>query len=109
MSIEQSEVVDAIGVDPETGEVVLTISDHLDWQDLPEHVFLLQEKLNAYLAFIESGELCEAYPKGEGRTPRIDVITKFPVAPDAHSVLQRIEETLQAAGIGLRIAMFRPQ
>lgn len=42
MSIEQADVIDAIVVDKETGQVVLTISDHLEWGD--DHLLLLQEK-----------------------------------------------------------------
>jgi hypothetical protein len=107
VSIEQTEVVDAISVDPETGEVVLTIADHLDWQDVAGHVYLLQEKVNAYLAFIESGEIGEAYPQGDGRRPRIDVVAKTEVIPDAKPVLAEIETALRAAGIGFRAAVLR--
>ncbi len=107
MSIEQADVIDAISVDPETGEVVLTISDHLDWQDVAGHVFLLQEKVNAYLAFIESGEMAEAYPQGDGRRPRIDVVVKMEVIPEAKPVLAEIQTTLRAAGIGFRATVLR--
>jgi hypothetical protein len=54
MTIEDARIVDFIGVDPVTGHVVLTITDHLPW-DSDEHVLLLQDKLNRYLAFVESG------------------------------------------------------
>lgn len=47
MSIEDQDSVDVIGVN-ESGIVVLTISDHLKWDD--DHLYLLQEKINTYLA-----------------------------------------------------------
>lgn len=53
MSIEETEVIDFIGIDKEQGEVSLTISDHLEWDD--NHLFILQKKLNSYISFIESG------------------------------------------------------
>jgi len=34
MSIEQTDIVDIISTDRATGDVVLTISDHLDWSDI---------------------------------------------------------------------------
>lgn len=47
MSIDQSETVDIISQAPD-GTVVLTISDHLEWDAENEHLLLLQEKLNSY-------------------------------------------------------------
>lgn len=63
MSIEDQGSVDAIGIDQE-GVVVRTLSDHLEWDD--GHLFLLQEKINTYLAFLESGEVFETYPDSKG-------------------------------------------
>ena len=80
VSVENISVVDLIGVDTRSGNVVLTISDHLEWDD-GEHVLLLQHKLNTYLGFIESGELLDRYPNAKGRTAQIAVVFKH--APDA--------------------------
>jgi hypothetical protein len=60
MSVEQKDVIDAIGVNKESGEVVLTISDHLDWEDTSAHLLVLQDKINTYIAFIESGEILQS-------------------------------------------------
>ncbi len=65
MSIEQTDLVDIISIDRMTGEVILTISDHLDWSDCGAHLLLLQSKLNRYLAFVESGEILQSYPKAK--------------------------------------------
>ena len=45
------------------------------WDD-SEHLLLLQEKLNSYLAFIESGEIYESYPRAMGRQLVIDLVLK---------------------------------
>ena len=55
MSVENSQVIDAISINPQD-VVVLTISDHLEWDEENEHLLLLQNKINAYLGVIESGE-----------------------------------------------------
>ena len=65
---------------PLTRVVVLTISDHLGWDD-GEHLLQLQDKLNAYLRFIESGELLEKYPDAKSRRAQITVVCKH--TPDA--------------------------
>ncbi|OGL65770.1 hypothetical protein A2753_02785 [Candidatus Uhrbacteria bacterium RIFCSPHIGHO2_01_FULL_47_11] len=39
MSIEQTSVVDFVSINKE-GEVMLTISDHLEWDEKNEHVVL---------------------------------------------------------------------
>jgi hypothetical protein len=46
MAVEQSDLIDIISTDRVTGDVVLTISDHLDWSDSPAHQVFLQAKLN---------------------------------------------------------------
>ena len=50
MSIDQNRVVDFIGMDLIKNEIILTISDHLEW-GVTDHLVKLQEKLNNYLLF----------------------------------------------------------
>jgi hypothetical protein len=66
-----------ISVDQETGQVTLTVSDHLDWSDSTEHQNILQKKLNAFLAFVESGEILGRYPAAEDRLLVFKVVFKF--------------------------------
>lgn len=56
MSILDANVVDIVGVDPAKGIARLIITDHLEWTSpVQEHLFLLQEKINSYLRFLEGG------------------------------------------------------
>ena len=55
MSVEDDTVVDIIGIEKATGQVVLTISDHLAWDD--DHLRLLERKIATYINFVESGQL----------------------------------------------------
>jgi hypothetical protein len=77
VSVEQLDVVDITSVDARTGHVVLTISDHLDWTDVVRHQVILQRKLNAYFAFVESGELLKQVPDAQGRPVRLNIVFKF--------------------------------
>ncbi|WP_156967154.1 DUF6572 domain-containing protein [Paraburkholderia ferrariae] len=82
MSLENVDVVDAVGMESSTNTIVLTILDSWDWQDQMSHLKSLQAKLNAYFGFIESGQIYEAYPDARGKALRIDILGRFPV-PDA--------------------------
>lgn len=47
MAISDVEAVDAVGIEPETGNAMLVITDDLDWSD-PGHLNALQQKVTAY-------------------------------------------------------------
>ncbi|WED65258.1 hypothetical protein PXH66_00120 [Synoicihabitans lomoniglobus] len=103
MSVDQTNVVDAIGRLRDTGDVALTISDHLDWDSPEEHLFTLQEKINSYLAFIESGQIWEEFEDAKGKKVFIDVY--FRVAPpegDAMRFLATARQAIESAGFHFR-------
>jgi hypothetical protein len=54
---------------------MLTISDHLVWGD--EHLYMLQEKINKYIDFIESGDIYEKYEQAVGKKFVIELIYRF--------------------------------
>lgn len=107
MSIDQTNVVDAIGVDSVTGDVVLTITDHLEWAGSGnEHILMLQEKLNTYLSFVESGEILETYPDAKGRPVLIDIVCKYPLSQQAQGFYRQVTQIVEGAGIKIRHRMF---
>ena len=77
MSLDNTEVVDAIGTDKSTNTVVLTIIDSWDWKSELGHLEALQEKLNAYFCFVESRQIYESYPDASDRKLRIDVVGRY--------------------------------
>ena len=97
MSVDQTNVVDIISKSP-TGEITLTISDHLDWTDTADNLWTLQEKLNTYLRFLESGEVYERYPDAVGRALIVHVIFKFPPNLEARSFLAKAKSIVENAG-----------
>lgn len=98
MTVDQTKVVDFISVD-KTGSVVLTVSDHLEWSS-DDHLFQLQEKVNSYLVFIESGELLNEFPNAASRPIRIEVVCKF--SPDGRGThfLSHFRTAVAKAGFG---------
>lgn len=101
MPIDKSDKVDLLGIDKSTGVVRLTISDHLDWTHEFEHLQLLQDKLNSYLRFIESGEMYAALPETVGRSIEIAVVLNYEPSPTAELFLTKARTAIEVAGFRL--------
>jgi uncharacterized protein DUF6572 len=100
MTIDESGIVDAIGTLLDKGEVVLTIFDHLEWDD-PVHLPALQAKVKRYIAFIESGEVFETYPAANGKRLRIDIVCKHDPSPSGETFLTNAHAAIANAGFSL--------
>jgi hypothetical protein len=90
MSIDDVSVVDAVSLDPH-GVVNLTIFDAWDWTDEGRHLLAIQEKINTYFNFIQSGQLLEAYPGAVGKKILINLMTPDPIPPQALELLRRAD------------------
>ncbi len=107
MTIEQTEVVDIVHIDKESEEVFLTISDHLEWTEpAKDHLLLLQDKLNAYLRFVESGELYQEYPNAHGKRVVISVVGKYPLSESAEKFYNQVTPIIESAGFHFRFELF---
>ena len=102
MALDKPDVVDAAGVEKDTGYAVLTIADSWDWADEHKHLLALQAKLNAYFNFVESGQIWESYPDAVGRQVVIDVIGKFPISEAGLNLLKRATEACKDLRIQIR-------
>lgn len=105
MPLEKTNTVDAIGIESHSDKVVLTIIDSHLWND-DEHLFLLQEKINTYLRFVESGELVQSYEKARNRNVAINILLKFLPDPKGNIFLQKAKEVVESAGIEFRYEHF---
>lgn len=101
MTVENLHVVDFISIETDTGDIVLTIADHLPWDGDSAHLIALQEKLNVYLSFIESGELAASRPEATGRTVRIALMHREPLTAMATRFLDSAREVVREAGFEL--------
>jgi hypothetical protein len=86
--------------------VHLTITDHLEWEpgkkEELKHIWLLQEKINAYLRFLESGEIFERFPQARGGKQVINVVGKYPLSELATTFYKKVRGVIEAAGFELR-------
>lgn len=109
MSILETKVVDVVSVaewEPES--VILVISDHLKWGDKVqqgEHLLLMQEKINTYITYIESGEMLESYPPSKGKLPIIRISGLYELPEQAEFFVHRAAQTLKEVGIGFEFVL----
>lgn len=75
MRLTDASTVDYLGLEKDTGYVVVTLVDDCDWEDDIRHLSLLQAKVNRYFDFIESGEVYEQLRETTGQ----EVVTTTPV------------------------------
>ncbi len=104
MSIENPDTIDFATFDNASGDLWLTISDHLPWEmgNEGDHLLLLQDKLNTYLRFIESGEVFDKVDGSKGRLILINIVGKYPLSPAAQMFIENAKAAIEKAGFGLR-------
>lgn len=111
MSIDESNVVDFILPDAEHGSaMVLVVSDHREWTgDDSEHLQLLQEKLNAYLRFVGSGEIFDQYPAARYKPIIFEIVGKYSLNRRAKEFLLHAGHIIKKAGFSLRHRLLESQ
>ncbi|MBP7002076.1 DUF6572 domain-containing protein [Amaricoccus sp.] len=102
MSVDQTDTIDFATIDKDSGDLWLTISDHLPWgEEEGRHLIILQNKINSYLEFIESGEILERIPDSRGRKIVINLISKYPLSQRAETFLGKAQAAVE--GVGFRL------
>ena len=107
MSLDKAQVVDFVGTDIRTDEVVLSLLDEREWNDRG-HLLALQAKINSYFAFIETGQLLEDYPAANSRAVRIDVICRYEPNEEGVDFLAHARETAKGAGWSMTWSVVPP-
>lgn len=79
MSVLNSDVLD--GVAHNNGELVMLISDHLDWSNEGEHLLALQDKINAYIAFWETMQYKKFIMAARLRQQKLSCMRNMILAP----------------------------
>jgi hypothetical protein len=99
MTIEQTDKIDGMGIDSKTNEFVLLISDHLPWHDLEVHVAALEQKIGAYLNYVNSGQHFFAVPQAKSLPVRIRVIHDHKPTILAISILESVQSQLETMNV----------
>lgn len=66
MTVQNRNVIDFVSVDPLSGTAYLSLIEERAWGDVGALLPDLENKLNTYLEYVESGQLLEDYPDLRG-------------------------------------------
>jgi hypothetical protein len=99
MTIEQSDIVDFVAREKDGNNLTLYISDHLQWDAENEKLLLLQEKLNRYMAFLESGEVYERFPDVKHGNFKIKTIHKYQPSEEGYKFLEIAQRIIGESGV----------
>ena len=109
MAIDDLDRIDRLAFNRKNGDVLLVISDHLDWEkNEGEHLLVLQDKLNTYLGFVESGQLYAKHPRAVGNKVIFYVMGKFPLSEEAGKFYQLAGKAIHDAGFSLQFVHLKP-
>lgn len=105
MSIDEPDKIDFFAVDREKTKARLVITDHLDWEEFDEgfHLELLQDKINAYLHFVEDGQWAKTRPDLEGVPVVIEVCAKHPPSKEALRFYRLAGSMVADSGVSLEL------
>lgn len=99
MAVHETSIIDFVSID-RIGTIKLSVVDHLDWSDEQGHLSTLQEKLNTYCHYVESGQLYDDYSEARNRRPLISLVFFNPPTDEALRVLAVFQQAIEAEGIG---------
>ncbi|MCO7580544.1 MULTISPECIES: DUF6572 domain-containing protein [Pseudomonas chlororaphis group] len=109
MSITNPQVIDIWAIPKSAPDSLLLIMvAPLEWADeaaRSEHLLLLQEKINSYIAFIEGGQIYTEIPGAYGKYPIIQVVGLYELPEQAEYFMARVTETLNDVGIGFKFEL----
>jgi hypothetical protein len=102
-------VIDVIGHDTKTGEVVLVMNELEPWDDSDERLLALQERFNAYVSFLLDGEMAETHPELAGKPARIELRCAHMPDTRALELLGMIHDQLAFQEIRMEVVVAETQ
>ena len=104
MAIDNANVIDGMAVDKSKKALCLLLTDHLAWSGdhaLGEydHLILLQEKINAYICYLETKQYEERYPEEKIETAIIEIHFASDITENCKKFLDTAQNQIRQYGI----------
>jgi hypothetical protein len=106
--LHQINVIDAMGFDEASGRVTLVIRHDEPWDGSDAQLYLLQEKLNAYLSFALDGEMAETSPEFVDKHLAVLIETKSTPDKQTLRMLAHVREQIAFQDITLAVRVAGP-
>lgn len=101
MSVLDRETVDGMALDKDGKGIRLFISDHLDWSDEYNHLLVLQEKINAYIAFCEEHQYTQVYKNVIVEYAIFEIHFMYEPTINAMNFLEQVQRQINEMGIAI--------
>jgi hypothetical protein len=98
-------MIDVIGQDPKSGDVVLVMNQPDEWIGSDDQLLELQERFNAYVSFLLDGEMASDHPELAGKPARIQVRCAHVPDTRALELLALIHDQLAFQDIKLEVVV----
>lgn len=110
MAIDNPNTIDGIAIDRERNALVLLLTDHLAWigPEAPsefDHLKLLQDKINAYVSFLESGQFKERYPDEDFSMAVVEIHFKHNITDNCEKFLNAVQDQVGQLGIKIEVVI----
>ncbi len=83
----------------------LLITDHLEWESEYEHLVILQDKINSYLAFIESKQYESTYPKDNFESFVIEIHFQHGMTDNCLKFLETVASQAEELNVVIKVEM----
>lgn len=94
MSVIDENKLDGMAISKDGEKLILLITDHLDWINEYEHLVILQDKINAYINFLETEQYKEIYLDKQLELYCIEIHFKYEPTPNCLKFIKRVNEQL---------------
>ena len=81
-----------------TGKFFLVITDHLEWENLNEHLTILEKKLSTYINVLESGRIFEGRENFRGKKFVLEVNFKYSPMRTGTEHINHVRPIVQSYG-----------
>ncbi len=105
MSVINIHEIDALGISKDKRGFVLMLTDHMEWLDEYQHLLLLQDKINAYIAFLEMEQYNEIYPQSQFYYCIIEIHFKYKPTPNVKHFLQVVQKQISELELGIKCSI----
>lgn len=107
MSVLETDLIDYVYVNDGDDTPVLVVSDPLSWRP-PEdetHLDVLREKLNAQIAFVETGQIKTVWPPYSGGLVRVEVVARHALTQAAEEFYGLARRVMREANMSLEFKL----
>ena len=103
MSILEKNTLDGVALTKDKKTLALMISDHLPWDNEYEHLTALQEKLNSYIVYWQSGQYKNIRDAKKVKNCVVEIYFMHEPTENAYRFLETVNQ--QIAQINMRVAV----